>query len=158
MFGVILTVIYKSCGITTQKVEGFKTKEAVETFAKNWEKPFHPEWLQYGDCHTERPYSTHYTIYEIDDAYARQETPVCTGNQPAYDAQMDMRPKDLFNKLWDLRSAVMMCKSCICDDPMQTATVIENITIADRLANELFDAFPEDTVEDEKKDKDTEAE
>ena len=150
MFGVILTIVHKTCGITSQKVEGFKTREAVETFAKNWEKPFHPEWLQYSDCHTEKPYSTHYTIYEIDDAYAQQETPVFTGNPPAYEGQLDMRMKDLYDKLWDLKRAAGLCKQFVCDDPMQTPCVVAQITIADRIANELFNAIPEDLVTDEK--------
>lgn len=45
MFGVILTIVHKSCGITSQKVEGFKTRDAVETFVKDWEKTFSPRMV-----------------------------------------------------------------------------------------------------------------
>lgn len=149
MFGVILTITHKSCGITSQKVEGFKTREAVEAFAKDWEKPFHPEWFQYRDCHTEELYSTHYTIYEIED-YPQQGMFQYTISQPAYEAHLDMRMKDLYDKLWDLKKAAGLCKQFICEDPMQTPCVVEQITIADRIAQELFDAYPEGEVEDEK--------
>lgn len=73
-----------------------------------------------------------------------------TINQPAYEAHLDMRMKDLYDKLWDLKKAAGLCKQFICEDPMQTPCVVEQITIADRIAQELFNAYPEDEVEDEK--------
>lgn len=144
MWGILFTIsdAYGNAPAAMDHIDGLPSREAAEKIALQWK----------GSCNAREVY-----IYEMDIQPSTEQS-AYTVSKPAYDAQMDMRPKDLFNKLWDLRSAARLCKNCICDDPMQTATVIENITIADRLANELFDAFPEDTVEDETKDKDTEAE
>ena len=144
MWGILFTIsdAYGNAPAAMDHIDGLPSREEAEKVALRWK-----------GSHNSR--EAH--IYETDMQPSTEQS-AYTVSKPAYDAQMDMRPMDLYNKLWDLRSAVMLCKRCICDDPMQTATVIENITIADRLANELFDAFPEDTVENEKKDKDTEAE
>lgn len=135
MFGVILTTIHKSCGITSQKVEGFKTKEAVEAFVKDWEKPFHPERFQYNDCHTEKPYSTHYTIYEIPDKPVVQA--------PTDGTFVDMRPKDLYRDMYDLHRLVSCLKELIGTDPTMPPAVIADVSQADYLADKILHAIPE---------------
>ena len=134
MFGVILTTIHKSCGITSQKVEGFKTREAVEIFVKDWEKPFHPEWSQYNDCHTEKPYSTHYTIYEVPDSVSSQ-----TPNLGGLDVGQ------IASKVSDLCVRVNSCHDMISEDATAPNYLVEQISVAKHVVDELYDTFSEIT-------------
>ena len=136
MYGVILTIFHY--GVSTQKIEGFKSQEDVIDFVEEWKKSF-------------RDTATFSTIYKIEDSIPQQGTFYYTETKSEPNgAFIDMRPQDLYNKLWNLRQATRLLKQFICDDPMQTASVIANATTADYIARELFDAYPEDEVDNEK--------
>ena len=120
MFGIILSVYHH--GVSTQKVEGFKTRQDAEKVGLDWKKTF-------------KETATFYTIYEMPDKPGVQA--------PTDGTFVDMRPKDLYSDMYDLHRLVSCLKELINTDPTMPPAVIADVSQADYLADKIFHAIPD---------------
>lgn len=120
MFGIILSVYHH--GVSTQKVEGFKTSQDAEKVGLDWKKTFNNT-------------ATSYIIYEIPDKPVVQA--------PTDGTFVDMRPKDLYRDMYDLHRLVSCLKELIGTDPTMPPAVIADVSQADYLADKILHAIPE---------------
>lgn len=120
MFGIILSVYHH--GVSTQKVEGFKTRQDAEKVGLDWKKTFDDT-------------ATFCTIYEIPDKPGVQA--------PTDGTFVDMRPKDLYSDMYDLHRLVSCLKELINTDPTMPPAVIADVSQADYLADKILHAIPD---------------